>query len=54
MEIEKVKAIRDKILSRYKKIEELGSSIDYKIESYSSKITKIRSDYELFSEGMRK
>ena len=46
--------IRDKILGRYAKIEEIGEAIDGKIEAYSSRITRIRSDYEIFADAMRK
>lgn len=53
-EIAEIKAIKEKIVSRYDKIEEIGRSIDNKIIDYSTKISRIKSDYELFAENMRK
>lgn len=43
-EVEQIRETKQKILSRYDRIEELGSSIDDKLDAYSSKITRIKSD----------
>lgn len=44
-EIDEIREIKQRLYDRSVVIEEIGNSIDQKIISYSSKISKIKSDY---------
>lgn len=41
-------------MNRSDDIQEIGNNIDKKLESYSSRITKVKSDYEIFADATRK
>jgi chromosome segregation ATPase len=51
---DQIKEIFHTLESKFEYFEEMSKSINYTIENYSSKITKIRSDYELFTEAIKK
>lgn len=53
-EVEEIKMIKNKLLERSERVEEVGSCVEKKLENFSSRITKIKSDYEIFADGVRK